>query len=49
MQAARNSEEGADFDQTGDGAMNEMASILQRMRELGIQSSNDTYTNEDRA
>lgn len=49
MQAARNSEEGADFVQTGDGAMNEMASILQRMRELGIQSSNDTYTDEDRA
>ena len=49
MRAARNAEEGAGFIRTGDGAMNEIASILQRMRELCVQSSNDTYTNEDRA
>lgn len=46
---ARNAEEGANFMQTGDGAMNEAHSILDRMGELTIQSLNDTNTPEDRA
>ena len=34
--------------QTGEGALNETTSILQRMRELAVQGSNDTNTTEDR-
>jgi flagellin len=34
--------------QTTEGAMIEMTNMLQRMRELAIQSSNDTYTSVDR-
>jgi len=33
---------------TGEGALNETTSILQRMRELAVQGSNDTNTTEDR-
>ena len=35
--------------QTAEGALNETHSILQRMRELAVQSSNDTNTESDRA
>ncbi|MFC4557578.1 flagellin [Virgibacillus kekensis] len=35
--------------QTAEGALNESHSILQRMRELAVQSSNDTNTESDRA
>lgn len=35
--------------QTAEGALNETHDILQRMRELAVQSSNDTNKNEDRA
>ncbi len=35
--------------QTAEGALNETHSILQRMRELAVQSSNDTNTDSDRA
>nr|WP_281183302.1 flagellin [Bacillus marinisedimentorum] len=35
--------------QTAEGALNETHSILQRMRELSVQSSNDTNTDADRA
>lgn len=35
--------------QTAEGALNETHSILQRMRELSVQSANDTNTDEDRA
>jgi flagellin len=34
--------------QTAEGALNETHSILQRMRELAVQSANDTLTQEDR-
>lgn len=43
-----NAEEGANFIQTGDGSMNEIHDMLQRMRELSIQSLNDTNTQTDR-
>lgn len=49
LRSVKNAEEGIGFIQTGDGAMNEAHSILQRMQELCIQSSNDTYTDADRA
>ena len=48
--AAKNAEDGIGFVQTGDGAMDQMESILHRMRELTIQSLNDAvYTPQDRA
>ncbi|WP_310550757.1 flagellin Hag [Paenibacillus glufosinatiresistens] len=46
--AAKNSQDGISLIQTAEGALNETHSILQRMRELAVQSSNDTNTNKDR-
>ena len=48
-QATRNSQDGISMIQTAEGALNETHSILQRMRELAVQSANDTNTNDDRA
>jgi flagellin len=42
-QAIRNSQDGISMIQTAEGAMDEVHSILQRMRELGVQAANDTY------
>ena len=47
-QASRNSQDGISLIQTAEGALNETHSILQRMRELAVQSSNDTNTTADR-
>lgn len=47
-QATRNSQDGISLIQTAEGALNETHSILQRMRELAVQSSNDTNTLTDR-
>ncbi|UOQ43341.1 flagellin [Halobacillus salinarum] len=47
-QAQRNSQDGISLIQTAEGALNETHSILQRMRELSVQSSNDTATDADR-
>lgn len=47
-QASRNSQDGISLIQTAEGALNETHSILQRMRELSVQASNDTNTAEDR-
>lgn len=47
--AARNARDGISLIQTAEGALSETHSILQRMRELAIQSSNDTNTTSDRA
>ncbi|MFS0559816.1 flagellin [Terribacillus sp. 179-K 1B1 HS] len=47
--AAKNAQDGVSLIQTAEGALNETHSILQRMRELAVQSSNDTNTaGEDR-
>lgn len=46
--ATRNSQDGISMIQTAEGALNETHSILQRMRELAVQSSNGTNTAEDR-
>ncbi len=46
--AVNNGEEGASYIQVADGAMNEIHSMLQRMRELSVQALNDTNTQEDR-
>lgn len=47
-QAVRNGNDSVSMLQTTEGAMIEMTNMLQRMRELSIQSSNDTYTENDR-
>lgn len=47
-QAARNAQDSISLIQTAEGALNETHSILQRMRELAVQSSNDTNTSTDR-
>ena len=47
-QAGRNAQDGISLLQTAEGALNETHSILQRMRELAVQSSNDTNTEDDR-
>lgn len=48
-QAGRNAQDGISLIQTAEGALNETHSILQRMRELSVQSANDTNTDADRA
>nr|WP_307991080.1 flagellin [uncultured Niameybacter sp.] len=47
-QASRNAQDGISLIQTAEGALNETHSILQRMRELAVQSGNDTNTETDR-
>jgi len=47
-QAIRNTQDGISFLQTSEGWLGETNNILQRMRELAVQSSNGIYTNEDR-
>jgi len=48
-QASRNSQDAISMIQTAEGALNETHSILQRMRELAVQSSTDTNTASDRS
>lgn len=45
-QATNNANDGISLVQTAEGALNETASILQRMKELATQSSNGTYQND---
>jgi flagellin len=47
--AIRNANDGISLMQTGEGAMNEVTDILQRMRELAVQSVNGTNNASDRA
>jgi flagellin len=47
--ATRNAQDGISLIQTAEGALNETHSILQRMRELAVQSANDTNTTADRS
>ncbi|KLU39260.1 MAG: hypothetical protein AA931_09125 [Peptococcaceae bacterium 1109] len=47
-QASRNAQDGISLLQTAEGALNETHAILQRMRELAVQASNDTNTEIDR-
>jgi flagellin len=48
-QATRNANDGISLAQTAEGAMQESTNILQRMRELAVQSANDSNTGTDRA
>jgi len=45
-QAQSNAEDGISLIQTAEGGLNETHAILQRMRELAVQSDNGTYQNE---
>lgn len=47
-QAQRNAQDGISLLQTAEGALNETHSLLGRMRELAVQSANDTLSNSDR-
>ncbi|MGG5259649.1 flagellin [Phycicoccus avicenniae] len=48
-QASSNAQDAISLVQTAEGALNETHSILQRMRQLSVQSANDTNTDDDRA
>lgn len=48
-QGLKNVSDGISWVQIGDGAMQELHEIVHRMRELAVQSSNDTNTDSDRA
>ena len=47
-QASRNAANGISFIQTTEGYLQETEDIIQRLRELAVQSSNGIYTDEDR-
>jgi flagellin len=48
-QAIRNANDGISFAQTAEGALNEVTNMLQRIRELAVQSASGTYSDDDRA
>ena len=48
-QASRNAQDGISMVQTAEGALNEMHSILHRVRELAVQWANGTLTTTDQA
>ena len=48
-QAIRNANDGISLIQTAEGALDETTNILQRMRELSIQSANGTYDEGNRS
>ena len=48
-QAVRNANDGISLVQTAEGGMNEITNMVQRMRELAVQSSTGTLGTEDRA
>ncbi|KAF0815040.1 B-type flagellin [Andreprevotia sp. IGB-42] len=47
-QAQRNANDGVSLAQTGEGALSQMGDILQRIRELAVQSGNATLSSSDR-
>src|SRR5580765_2450354 len=46
-QAQRNAQDGISMVQTAEGALTEVHSMLQRMRELAVQASNSTLSSSD--
>ncbi|AQR75902.1 flagellin [Sphingomonas sp. LM7] len=48
-QAVRNANDGISLAQTADGALDEVSNMLQRIRELAVQSASGTYSSTDRA
>jgi flagellin len=49
QRASKNAQDGVSLIQTAEGALNEIHSVVQRMRELVVQASNDTNVSTDRA
>ena len=47
-QGVRNANDGISLAQTAEGALDEVSNMLQRMRELSVQSSNGTYSASDK-
>jgi flagellin len=47
-QAVRNANDGISFAQTAEGALGEVSNMLQRVRELAVQSKSGTYSATDR-
>ncbi|MCH4150394.1 MAG: flagellin FliC [Sphingobium sp.] len=47
--ASRNANDGISLAQTAEGALGQISNIIQRVRELAVQSANGTSTNADRA
>jgi flagellin len=48
-QAIRNANDGISLAQTADGGLSEVTNMLQRIRELAVQSASGTYSDDDRA
>lgn len=48
QQATKNTENGISFIQTTEGYLSETQNIMQRIRELSVQSANGIYTSDDR-
>ncbi|NEU25587.1 flagellin [Paenibacillus polymyxa] len=48
-QSQRNVQDGISFAQTAEGAMNEVSSMLSRMKELNVQKLNGTYSSSDKS
>ena len=48
-QGIRNANDGISLAQTAEGALEEVSNMLQRMRELTVQSQNGTYSTTDKA
>ena len=48
QQGVRNANDGISLAQTGEGALNEVTNMLQRIRELAVQAGSDTYQDTDR-
>ena len=48
QQALRNTNDGVSMVQTAEGTLDSASQLLTRMRELSVQSSNGTYSQEDR-
>lgn len=46
-QASRNAQDGISFIQTAEGALNEVSSMLTRLKELSVQKGNQTYSAAD--
>ena len=47
-QAIRNANDGISLAQTAEGALGEVTNMLQRVRELAVQSASGTYSDDDR-
>ena len=47
-QGIRNANDGISMAQTAEGTLGEVSNMLQRMRELAVQATNDTYSDDDK-